>query len=130
PRRAGQHVPDGGNRCRRRFARSDRCARGAPRPTAFAGCSRRSGATTHWLRAVTTLPRAPRESRHGGDMSNDNRKSPFSDTTEGDEEDWEKALNAWEIPDAAAPEAKPAPGAAQPKAAPPAPPKTPLYHPP
>src|SRR5438309_1299202 len=49
-------------------------------------------------------------------MSNDNRKSPFSDTTEGDEEDWDKALNAWELPagaapkgkDAAAPAAKPA----------------------
>jgi hypothetical protein len=61
-------------------------------------------------------------------MSNDNRKSPFADTTEGDEEDWEKALNAWEIPDAAAPEPKPAAAPAKPTA--PAPPKAPLYHPP
>jgi len=35
-------------------------------------------------------------------MSNDNRKSPFSDLTEGDEEDWDKALNAWELPGDAA----------------------------
>jgi predicted Zn-dependent protease len=53
-------------------------------------------------------------------VSNDKRKSPFAGTTEGDEEDWEKALNAWEVPDEAAPknEAKPT---AQ---------KAPLYHPP
>src|SRR5262245_50297733 len=70
-------------------------------------------------------------------MSNDNRKSPFSDLTEGDEEDWDKALNAWELPSDAAPEKKdqaavppkpanPAvPAPPRPPPAPPAPPKRP-----
>src|SRR5256885_9835640 len=32
-------------------------------------------------------------------MSSGNRKSPFSDVTDGDEKDWDKAINAWEVPD-------------------------------
>src|SRR5579859_3559278 len=68
-------------------------------------------------------------------MSNDNRKSPFSDVDEGDEEAWDKALNAWEMPDPSAP-AKPV--APKPKeepppqkvAKPPAPPPPPRPLPP
>src|SRR5262245_26558429 len=57
-------------------------------------------------------------------MSNDRRKSPFSDLTEGDEQDWDKALNAWELPEGAAPPPKDQPAAApKPKAPPPPPPR-------
>src|SRR5437879_4974158 len=59
-------------------------------------------------------------------MSNDNRKSPFSDLTEGDEQDWDKALNAWELPDGAAPKGKEEAAPAAPKIAkPPVPPPRP-----
>ncbi len=58
-------------------------------------------------------------------MSNDNRKSPFSEANEGDEEAWDKALNAWEMPDGSAPKPKeeppPPPKAAKPPAPPPPP---------
>ena len=43
-------------------------------------------------------------------MSDGNRKSPFSDVTDGDEKDWDKALNAWEVPAGSpGPKAKDAP---------------------
>ena len=54
-------------------------------------------------------------------MTDDNRKSPFSGA--GDEEDWDKALNAWEVPDGVRPEAKPEGGAKPVKAPLPTPPK-------
>ena len=62
-------------------------------------------------------------------MSNDNRKNPFSDLSEGDEEDWDKALNAWELPGGASPkgskgkeDAPPEPKGAEGPLAPPSPP--------
>src|SRR5258706_334390 len=66
-------------------------------------------------------------------MSNDNRKSPFSGLTEGDEEDWDKALNAWELPSdaqkkeqaASAPKPAKPPAPPPPRPAPPPPPKRP-----
>ncbi|MET0591268.1 MAG: hypothetical protein ABW133_01115, partial [Polyangiaceae bacterium] len=66
-------------------------------------------------------------------MTDGNRKTPFSGA--GDEEDWDKALNAWEVPDGARPDAKgegAPPKATAPKVPPPAPPKkaAPLYRPP
>jgi len=54
-------------------------------------------------------------------MTDDNRKSPFAGGG-GDEEDWDKALNAWEVPDGVRPDPKPEGTAAKPgKVAPPAP---------
>jgi predicted Zn-dependent protease len=63
-------------------------------------------------------------------MTDENRKAPFSGT--GEDEDWDKALNAWEVPDAARPEAKPEGAPTKPiKIPPPAPSKkAPLYRPP
>jgi len=60
-------------------------------------------------------------------MSDSNRKSPFSDVTDGDEKDWDKALNAWEVP-AGSPEPKakdnPPPPRRRPRSRPPtAPPR-------
>src|SRR5437870_4123354 len=61
-------------------------------------------------------------------MSNDNRKSPFSEIDEGDEQDWDKALNAWEMSDGEEPKKEDEPAAAKPAkpAAPPPPPPRPL----
>jgi lipopolysaccharide biosynthesis regulator YciM len=60
-------------------------------------------------------------------MTDDNRKTPFSGADE--EEDWDKALNAWEVPEGARPGAKPE-GATPGKVPLPAPPKkAPLYRP-
>jgi cellulose synthase operon protein C len=63
-------------------------------------------------------------------MTDDNRKTPFSGA--GDDEDWDKALNAWEVPDGVRPENKPAnPSAKSGKlSAPPQPKKAPFYRPP
>jgi hypothetical protein len=72
-------------------------------------------------------------------MTDDNRKAPISGGS--DEEDWDKALNAWEVPDGVHPEAKPEGAASKPgklptpgnagKVPPPAAPKkAPLYRPP
>jgi hypothetical protein len=62
-------------------------------------------------------------------MTDDNRKAPFSGA--GDEEEWDKALNAWEVPDGARPDAKgEGTGAKAAKLPPVAPPKkAPLYRP-